>query len=174
MSDQEGNPPPPPGGPPAGQPPPPPGGYPQQAPQGYPPAYPPQGAPQQHYGYPSPGYAPPYPPAGYGPPPVQPPNNGYAVAALICSIVGVLFILPVIGPILGIVFGNTAKKQIGQSQGREGGENLAQAGVILGWIGIGLNVLVFLFFLVLIVGLFSFVDSTGEIIERFPTITPSP
>ena len=170
MSDQQGNPPPPPGGPP----PPPPGGYPpQQPPQGYPPAYP-QGAAQQPYGYPAPGYPPAYPPAGYGPPPVQPPNNGYAVAALICSIVGVLFILPVIGPILGIVFGNTAKKQISQSQGREGGENLAQAGVILGWIGIGLNVLVFLFFLLLIVGLFSFVDSTGEIIERFPTITPSP
>lgn len=168
MSDQQGKP--PPGGQPPGQPPPPPGGYPpQQPPQGYPPAYPPQGAPQQPYGYPAPGY-----PPGYGPPPVQPPNNGYAVAALICSIVGVLFILPVIGPILGIVFGNNAKKQIAQSQGREGGENLAQAGVILGWIGIGLNVLVFLFFLVLIVGLFSFVDSTGEIIDRFPTITPSP
>jgi hypothetical protein len=170
MSDQEGNPPPPPGGQPPGQPPPPPGGYPPpQPPQGYPPAYPPQQAPQP-YGYPPPGY----PPAGYGPPQPQPPNNGYAVASLICSIVGVLFILPVIGPILGIVFGNTAKKQIGQSQGREGGENLAQAGVIVGWIGIGLNVLVFLFFLVLFVGVFSFLDSADEIIERLPTITPSP
>ena len=174
MSDQQGNPPPPPAGGPPDQPPPgqpPPGGYPPpQPPQAYPPAYPPQGAPQQPYGYPPPGY----PPAGYGTPQVQPPNNGYAVAALICSIVGVLFILPVIGPILGIVFGNTAKKQIAQSRGREGGENLAQAGVVLGWIGIGLNVLVFLFFLLVFVGLFAFLDSTSEIIERFPTITPSP
>ena len=170
MSDQQGNPPPPPSGQPPGQAPPPPGGYPpQQPPQGYPPAYPPQQAPQP-YGYPPPGY----PPAGYGPPPLQPPNNGYAVAALICSIIGVLFILPVIGPILGVVFGNTAKKQIAQSQGREGGENLAQAGVILGWIGIGLNILVFLFFLLLFVGLFAFLDNTGEIIEQVPTITPSP
>jgi hypothetical protein len=166
MSDQQGNPPPPPGGQPPGQPPSPPGGFPPpQPPQGYPPAYPPQQAPQP-YGYP--------PPAGYGPPQPQPPNNGYAVASLICSIVGVLFILPVIGPILGIVFGNTAKKQIGQSQRREGGENLAQAGIIVGWIGIGLNVLAILFFLVLFVGLFSFLDSAGEIIERLPTITPSP
>jgi hypothetical protein len=166
MSDQQGNPPPPPGGQPPGQPPPPPGDYPPQPP---PQGYPPQQAPAQPYGYPPPGY----PPAGYGPP-VQPPNNGYAVAALICSIIGVLFILPVIGPILGIVFGNTAKKQIDQSQGREGGENMAQAGVILGWIGIGLNVLVFLFFLVLFVGVFGFLGSTGGIIERLPTITPSP
>lgn len=67
-----------------------------------------------------------------------------------------------------------AKKQIGQSQGREGGENLAQAGIILGWIGVGLNVLVFLFFLLLFVGLFAFLDNTSEIIEQFPTITPSP
>jgi hypothetical protein len=169
MSDQQGNPPPPPGGQPPGQPPSPPGGYPPpQPPQGYPPAYPPQQAPQPY------GYAPPgYPPAGYGPPQPPPPNNGYAVASLICSIVGVLFILPVIGPILGVVFGNIAKKQISQSQGREGGENLAQAGVILGWIGIGLNVLVFLFFLVLLVGVSS-LDSTSGIIERLPTITPSP
>lgn len=168
MSDQPGNP--PPGGGPPSQPPPPPGGYPAPQPQGYPPpAYPPPQAPQP-YGYPPPGY----PPAGYGPPQAQQPNNGYAVAALILSIVGVLFILPVIGPILGIVFGNTAKKQISQSQGREGGENMAQAGIILGWVGIGLNILVFLFFLVLFVGLFSFLDNTSQIIERLPTITPSP
>jgi Domain of unknown function (DUF4190) len=170
MSDQQGNPPPPPGDQPPGQTPQAPGYPPPQPPQGYPPAYPPQPQPPPQPYYPPPGY----PPAGYGPPPVPQPNNGYAVAALICSIVGILFILPVIGPILGIVFGNTAKKQISQSQGREGGENLAQAGVILGWIGIGLNVLAFLFFLLLFVGLFTFVESTGELIERFPTITPSP
>lgn len=159
MSGQHGNP--PPGTPP---PPPPRGGYPSQPSNYPPPGYgPPQGP--QPYGY---------QPAGYGPPQTQRPNNGYAVASLICSIVGVLFILPVVGPILGIVLGNSAKKQIAQSQGREGGENLAQAGVILGWVGVGLNILVGLFIAVVFIGIFSFIGASSEIIEQLPTLTPSP
>jgi len=102
------------------------------------------------------------------------PNNGYAIASLICSIVGVLFLLPVIGPILGIVFGNMAKKQIAASQGREGGENLAQAGVVLGWIGIVLNILIAGAILALFVGALAFLSGTAEVLENLPTPTPSP
>lgn len=68
------------------------------------------------------------------------PNNSTALISLIAGILG-LTILPVVGSIVALVTGNTAKKEIQQSAGTQGGEGLAQAGIILGWIGIGLAVL---------------------------------
>lgn len=158
MNDQQGHS--PAGG---GPPPPPPGRHPDQP----------------NYTEQQPNYPQPYrgPPPQYGYPQTyvpQPPNNGYAIASLICSIIGVLFLLPVIGPILGIVFGNMAKKQIAESQGREGGENLAQAGVVLGWIGIVLNILIAGAILALFVGALAFLSGTAEVFENLPTPTPSP
>jgi hypothetical protein len=47
-----------------------------------------------------------------------------------------------IGSILALVFGYMAKKQIEQSNGREGGGGMATAGIVLGWIGVGTLVLI--------------------------------
>jgi hypothetical protein len=41
--------------------------------------------------------------------------------------------------VLAIIFGGNAKKDIARRPGL-GGEGLASAGVILGWIGVGLSV----------------------------------
>ena len=57
-------------------------------------------------------------------------TNGYAIASLVLSLVG----LCGIGSILAIVFGNMAKKEIA-ARG-EGGLGLAKAGIIIGWIGL--------------------------------------
>jgi hypothetical protein len=78
----------------------------------------------------------PYPmPYRYVPVPV--PTNGLAVASLICSIAGVAscFVLS----ILGTVFGHVARRQIRVSG--EGGDGLALAGVIIGWIGVSILLL---------------------------------
>jgi len=131
---------PPPGyGPPPPAPPP---GYAQQPQQGY------GQQPQQGYGPPPPGYG--APPPGYGPPPpppyggygVQPyiarKTNGFAIASLILSILWVYWV----GSILALVFGYIGKSQIDNSGGTQDGRGLAIAGIVFGWIGVAVLVLV--------------------------------
>ena len=110
--------------PPAGSWPPPPPGH-GQPPPGY-------GAPPG-YGPPPPTYGPPgyHGPPGYSYGPQQ--TNGLAVAAFVVSLVACG-----IGSILGLVFGYKAKAQIDASGGREGGRGFAVAGIVIGWVGIGL------------------------------------
>jgi hypothetical protein len=62
-----------------------------------------------------------------------------AVAALVCSCVGVLlFVLPCI---LGVIFGFVARSQIRRSQGTQKGDGLALAGIIVGFAGIALGII---------------------------------
>jgi hypothetical protein len=75
--------------------------------------------------YPAPGN---YGQGVYGAVPAQK-YNGLAIASLICSCLG-LFFLPMI---LGIVFGFVARSQIRQSNGRQRGDALAFAGIIVGF-----------------------------------------
>jgi hypothetical protein len=67
-------------------------------------------APSQPYGY-------------YSAPPVAPRTNGLAIGALIC-----IFVIPFIAPVLGII----ALKQINESNGREKGQGMAVAGIVVG------------------------------------------
>jgi hypothetical protein len=71
--------------------------------------------------------------------PLQPPayvaprqTNGLAVASLVLS----LLWLACVGSILAIVFGVSARRRIKRSEGRETGEGLALAGVVIGIAGI--------------------------------------
>ncbi|WP_322797658.1 DUF4190 domain-containing protein [Thermoflexus sp.] len=68
-------------------------------------------------------------------------TNGKAIASLVLSLLGLVGVLPIIGPIIGIILGNQAKAEIAQSGGAFTGEGLAQAGVILGWVALGLSAL---------------------------------
>ncbi|MGZ4128322.1 MAG: DUF4190 domain-containing protein [Actinomycetota bacterium] len=65
--------------------------------------------------------------------------EGFAIASLACSVAGFVFI-PIIGSILGIVFGGVARKHIAEDPSLEG-DSLARAGTIVGWVGIGVAVL---------------------------------
>ncbi len=75
-------------------------------------------------------------------PPYSPPNSSMAIVSLIAGICG-LTIFPFIGSIVAVITGAMAKKEILNSRGALSGEGLAKAGIILGWIGIGLGVLGF-------------------------------
>jgi Domain of unknown function (DUF4190) len=61
-------------------------------------------------------------------------TNGLAIASLV---LGVLF-CTLIGGVLAVIMGNLALGQIDQSYGTQKGRGLAIAGIVLGWIGIGL------------------------------------
>lgn len=99
----------------------------------------------------APGYAAPAGPSGSAPvttpgvpaavPPIaRPPGktNGMAVAALVT---GILFI-----PIIPIVLGHIAKRDIDRSEGQQQGRGMAIAGLVMGWLGLGLIVLAIIAF----------------------------
>jgi hypothetical protein len=77
-----------------------------------------------------------------------PPTNGKATASLV---LGIVFACG-IGSILALVFGYQAKNEIEASNGTQGGEGMATAGVILGWIGVGLVIAYLLFWVVIFGG----------------------
>ncbi|WP_200959074.1 DUF4190 domain-containing protein [Nocardioides sp. Soil796] len=89
----------------------------------------PQGAPPYLPMYGG-GYPPPY---GYQqfPPPRS--TNGLAIASLVLGILWIYWL----GSVLALVFGYIARSQIKESGGRQDGEGMALAGIILGWIGVG-------------------------------------
>jgi hypothetical protein len=93
------------------------------------------------------------PPAAPTPPPAPPASgqqtggygyqstrgtNGLAVASLVLGIAQIF--ICIIGGVLALVFGYIARRQIDESGGTQGGRGMAVAGIILGWIGIGLGI----------------------------------
>lgn len=79
----------------------------------------------------------PAPQQGY--PPAAPQSSTTAMISLIASILG-LTLFPTIGSIIGLVLGYMARNEIRANPGMQG-DGLATAGIILGWVGIGLLVL---------------------------------
>ncbi len=71
-------------------------------------------------------------------PPVVVQTSSMAVVSLIAGIVS-WFMIPVLGAIVAVVTGNMAKKEIRASGGLLTGDGLATAGLVLGWIQLGLS-----------------------------------
>lgn len=62
---------------------------------------------------------------------LAPTTNGFAIAALVCALVGGCGV----GSILAIVFGARARREIDASAGTQVGRGMATAGLVIGWIG---------------------------------------
>jgi hypothetical protein len=62
-------------------------------------------------------------------------SSGKAVTALVLGICG-LVVCPFVLSVLAVVFGIQARAEIRESRGRIGGAGLAQAGLVLGWVGV--------------------------------------
>ena len=88
-------------------------------------------------------------PAVPPPPPPPPPaihvdavqTSGMAIAALVMGVAG-WTLLPLVGSILAIIFGNMARREIRQRPDELTGEGLAVAGLVLGWVSVGVTILV--------------------------------
>jgi hypothetical protein len=100
---------------------------------------------------PVPGNAPPAPPPApnvYVPLPVKPTSN----TAIVSLVAGLLswILLPVIASVIAIIAGHMARSEIRRSNGALDGDGLALAGMVLGYVQIGLALLaiiaIFLFF----------------------------
>ena len=66
-------------------------------------------------------------------------TNGLCVASLVLGLVPVV---PFVGSILAIVFGSIGKRQVHESNGRQGGRLMAIWGMVLGWLGLLGSILV--------------------------------
>lgn len=90
-------------------------------------------------------YSAPYPGAHYGggypghPYPTRPATDGFAIAALICGVAGMLGFAPLIGSILAVVFGVLALQRIGRTGA--GGRGMAIAGIVTGGAGFLFSIL---------------------------------
>ncbi|MEN2741087.1 DUF4190 domain-containing protein [Microbacterium sp. X-17] len=133
------------------------------------PAQPPQYAqpPQQPYGQPqygqpvppSPQYPGAYPPPVYTPYPTGPRTNPLAIVSLISSLVG-LFIIPIIASIVGVITGHISLSQIKKTG--ENGHGMALAGVIIGWVSLGLWVIG----IIVLIWFFAALASSGVLTYR--------
>ena len=112
-----------------------------------------------------------YPPSGYPPmmggPPMTPrpmvqTTNGSAVASLVLSVLG----LCGIGSLLGIIFGHRARREIRQSGGYQGGDGLALAGIIVGYVSLVLWALVILLWIGLFVTIHNHADSASSSVNQ--------
>jgi hypothetical protein len=88
-------------------------------------------------------------PAPPKPPPPPPPpvartttvqTSGMAIASLVMGIAG-WTLFPLLGSILAIVFGYAARREIRQRPDQLTGDGMAIAGLVLGWLMVGLSVL---------------------------------
>jgi hypothetical protein len=73
-------------------------------------------------------------------------TSGSAIASLVLGIAGFVG-FPLLGAVLAIILGRKAKREIAAQPGL-GGQGLAQAGEVLGWIGIGFAVLLVFMFVI--------------------------
>jgi hypothetical protein len=117
---------------------------------------------QQTYGYPPPppGYAYP-PPPGWGQPQHAVPGNSQAVTGFVFSVIAVSLLVLSFGlstivslgfSIAGIICSHIGKRRVdaGETPKHRG---LAQAGFIIGWVGVGLSILAIIaWILVLAIG----------------------
>jgi hypothetical protein len=62
-------------------------------------------------------------------------TNGLAIGSFICGLLGISAV--------AIVLGFIARNQIARSGHREGGSGLALAGIILGFIWVGISIVIF-------------------------------
>jgi hypothetical protein len=83
-----------------------------------------------------------------------PQTSSKAIVSLIFGIAGFI-LLPLIAGIVAVAVGYSAKKDIRASAGRLKGEDMATAGIILGWVNLGLSVLGVCIGTVILLGVFT-------------------
>jgi Domain of unknown function (DUF4190) len=142
---------------------------PSPPPQSRPPQSPPPPPRQSPPSAPPPGPTPPPAPASYGQPASgygyqsTPKTNGLAIASLVLGIAQIF--ICIVGGILALVFGYISRRQIDESGGTQGGRGLAIAGIILGWVGIGLGIVYIVVIIIAVV--VSDDDDTAQAMVRY-------
>lgn len=88
----------------------------------------------------------------YSAPAATPRTSTLAIVSLIAGITG-WTILPLLGSIVAVITGHMAKNEIRTSAGALEGDGFATAGLIMGYISLGLGLCACLFFALIFLGL---------------------
>ncbi len=104
---------------------------------------------------------------------LQPKNSALAIWSLVLGIIGLVLLLACIGPLFaipGVICGHLAYSQINRSGGALAGQGVALAGLITGYVSIGLSV--FLVPMMLAIAIPNFVKAreTAQMQMRVSTI----
>lgn len=91
-------------------------------------------------------------------------SHPLAIVGLVLGILGLIGVLPLVGSIGAVIAGKMAQREILQKPEFYAGENLARAGIIMGWIGIALGLAI----CVLVAVAFLFFMPVG--IQTFPNL----
>lgn len=87
---------------------------------------------------------------------VYPRTSPLAVTSLIFGVLAYVF-LPFVGALVAVICGHAARSEIRRAPpGTLDGDGIALAGLILGWIQIGIAVLVIVFFMLVLAGVLAF------------------
>ena len=78
-------------------------------------------------------------------------TNTLALVSIISGVVGWVMV-PFVASIVAVVTGHMARSQIRQSAGREDGDGLAVAGLVLGYVGLALGLIGIVFAILFFVG----------------------
>ena len=104
------------------------------------------------------------PPPSYLPPEAPLPTSGMAIASLVTGILG-FTMAPILGGIIAILTGYAARKDTRAVPPRASGDGLATAGIIMGYVQIGIAVIglcCFLAYLIFVLGILGSVFSGGH------------
>ena len=93
-------------------------------------------------------------------------TDPYAIASIVCAVANFVGVF-LIGAVLAIVFGNMADKRIHENP-ELGGAGLARAGIIVGWVGLGL-VLAMILLGITIFGVFASAGASELPVRFIPT-----
>jgi len=77
-------------------------------------------------------------------------DNNLAITSLVAAILG-WTLLPLFGSIVAVITGHLAKKEIRESLNTEGGNAMATAALILGYIQLGIFVLIAIFLILMLI-----------------------
>ena len=90
--------------------------------------------------------------------------SAWSIVSLVSGIANFVG-FPFWGALVALITGYIAKSEIEKSQGRLGGERLARAGLILGWVGLGLGFLVICLSVLMFLGFFGGIAFCGPLSE---------
>lgn len=102
----------------------------------------------------TPQYQPPPPQPAYYPPAQR--TNSLAVVSLVTALVGIFF-API--SLVAVITGHIARRQIAETG--EQGDGLAVAGLIIGYVWMGIFALMMILYILFIVGMFAFIAAGG-------------
>ena len=90
--------------------------------------------------------------------------SAWSIVSLVSGIANFVG-FPFWGALVALITGYIAKSEIEKSNGRLGGERLARAGLVLGWVGLGLGFLVICLSVLMFLGFFGGIAFCGPLSE---------